>query len=117
MTSNKAKFTLDAIEMAKQIISVQPMTGPTGQIFKLTAPTKNRPYSAPRPSYQIITSEKFIPPHDHCVVSVNSDIADWIEQQPIHMWKPAECLEAGWTGYEYVISNKLYSWLTLRWSS
>lgn len=105
--TNKAKFTLD--EMAKQIISVQPMTGSTGKIFTLTKTL--------RPSYQIITSAEFVPPHDHCVVSVNSGVADWIEQQPIHMWKPAECLEAGWTGYEYVISNKLYSWLTLRWSS
>ena len=92
------------------------MTGPFGKIFKLTVPTQNRPYLS-RPSHQIVTNTAFVPPHDHCVVSVVSDIADWIEQQPIHMWKPAECLEAGWTGYEYVISSKLYIWMVLRWSA
>lgn len=92
-------------ELAKELVSVQPMTGPVGQIFNM---------KTTRLTYQIIKDHdvKNVPTNHHVVI-VNDTIRNWITDQPIHMWKYIDELD---TYYDYyIISDELLTWLTVRW--
>ena len=57
-------------------------------------------------------------PAGHTAVMTNIHIAAWIENQPIHMWKPFDFEKNGEgfvLGSHYIISNELFTWLKLRW--
>jgi hypothetical protein len=93
--------------IANQIIGVQPMTGPTGQIHTLRTryPTIL--------NFTIILDHAYDVPNDYCVVDVAPKVASWIEEQDITLWKPIDnssYLE------QYIISNTLYTLMALRWS-
>ncbi len=97
--------------IASQIVGVQPMTGPTGQIFTLLVkdhiPEK----------FRILSKEDYDEnchvPNGYCVVETSDAIRLWIEEQDISLWKPVDDIHSGW---RYVISNGLFTILTLKWS-
>ena len=96
--------------IASQIVGVQPMTGPTGKIFTL----KTR---YPQ-NFKLLSIEDYDEdihvPDNYCVVQIDPPIVrNWIEEQNISLWKPVDDVYSGW---RYVISNGLFTILTLRWS-
>lgn len=52
------------------------------------------------------------------------EIRDWIEEQPIHMWKQYEIPQASidevslkaWLGQNYIFTEEMEAWFQLRWS-
>lgn len=62
--------------------------------------------------------EKTTPP-GHVTIMTNVEIAHWIEQQPIHMWKYID-LETDSKHYalntHFIVSEQLLTWLQLRWA-
>jgi hypothetical protein len=52
------------------------------------------------------------------------EIRDWIEDQPIHMWKhydiPKELIDKvslkAWLGQNYIFTEEMEAWFQLRWS-
>ena len=95
--------------IASQIVGVQPMTGPTGQIFTMRATyLKN---------FRLLSTndydENVHVPNGYCVVQVDTVVKNWIEEQNISLWKPVDDIHSGW---RYVISNGLFTILTLKWS-
>ena len=97
--------------IANDIVNVQPMTGPTSQIFTMRTIYKN-----PENCRLLSTDdydEDIHVPNDYCVVEVSYAVHLWIEEQDISLWKPVDDVYSGW---RYVISNGLFTILTLRWS-
>ena len=96
--------------IANEIISVQPMTGPVGQIFTMRTRYTTQYFERVAPDeYGNINV-----PDGYCVVDVNTPIGEWIQAQPIHHWKDAESLT--FLRDRYVISDVLYTAMSLRWS-
>ena len=93
-------------QLAKELVSVQPMTGPVGQIFNMKTNVL---------TYKVITDHDVENvPANHHVVIVNHEIDMWINEQPIHMWK---FIDEPKTYYDYyIISDELLTWLTVRWA-
>lgn len=50
-------------------------------------------------------------PEGYCVVEVGVEIAPWIEQQDISLWKPIDFGMA-----QYIISKNLYTMMILKYS-
>jgi hypothetical protein len=93
--------------IASQLVGIQPMTGPTGQIFTL------RVRYPDALNFTLISDHEYIVPNDYCVVDVAPKVASWIEEQDITLWKPIDnssYLE------RYTISNTLYTLMALRYS-
>jgi hypothetical protein len=60
-----------------------------------------------------------VTPEGHKSIMTNVEIAHWIEQQPIHMWKYIDLETKGETyqlNTHFIVSDELLSWLILRWS-
>jgi hypothetical protein len=98
----------------ESIAGVQPMTGNVGGVFTL------RPKMLPK--YRVIDSFTLMPPNGYLVVEVNFEVARWIEEQPLYMWKPVDgeptvLVQPTPVMVEcFYISDDLYTWMTLRWA-
>lgn len=92
-------------KMIQDIVGVQPMPASAGKIF-------NVKYS--KRFVKIDNGEKSIikAPAGHVLVDVDWAVALWIEEQPIHMWKPMDDRSSTY----YIISEELYTWMAVRWS-
>ena len=64
-------------------------------------------------------------PTDKWVYNVRpQEIRDWIEEQPIHMWKHYDIPETvikdvsvgAFMGINYIFTDEIEAWFTLRWS-
>jgi len=96
--------------IAHQILGVQPMTGPTGSVFNLS--TGNGIQKFERLDIDVYGND--IPvPEGYCVVDVTHQVADWIREQPIHLWKDID--RVSYLRDRFVISDGLYTALALRW--
>jgi hypothetical protein len=97
--------------IASQIVDVQPMTAPTGQIF-----TMRTRYENPK-NFKLLSTDDYDEdvhvPNDYCVVEVSYAVNLWIEEQDISLWKPVDDVYAGW---RYVISNEFFTVMALKWS-
>ena len=84
--------------IAQDIVSVQPMN------------------LIPQTKWQVLTEYNLPLPKGYLTIDVKKEISDWIEQQPLHMWKHGE--PGVMLGYysRYIISEELLTWLTLRWT-
>jgi hypothetical protein len=70
-------------------------------------------------TYQVLTEgwEK-VCPTGHTAIKTNIQIAAWIEQQPVHMWKYIDLESNGKTyaiGSHFFVSDQLLTWLKMRW--
>jgi hypothetical protein len=93
--------------IVNELISVQPMAGPTGMIHTLRTRYSNIL------NFNIILDHTYDVPNDYCVVEVVPHVAGWIEEQNITLWKPIDTdsyLE------RYIISDTLYTLMSLRWA-
>ena len=97
--------------IANQIIGVQPMTAPTGQIHTLSVR-----YPA-RLKFERLGDDDYHDdlhvPKDYCAVDVDLEIRDWIREQPIHLWKEVDGVS--FLRDRFVIADDLYTALALRW--
>ena len=87
--------------IAQEIVGVQPMVMP-----KMI-------------TYQVLTDgwEKTCPA-GHVAIMTNVQIAHWIEQQPVHMWKYIDLEKDGrefQLNTHFFISDQLLTWLKMRW--
>jgi hypothetical protein len=74
------------------------------------------PMNLTLPKYQIVAESNTPVPSGYLKIDVRKEISDWIEQQPIHMWKLGE--PGVMLGFynRYIITEELFTWITLRWS-
>lgn len=75
-----------------------------------------QPMNLTLPRYQIVSDSNTPVPNGYIKIDVRKEISDWIEQQPIYMWKHGE--PGVMVGFynRYIISEELLSWLILRWA-
>ena len=94
-----------AHSIAQQLVSVQPMTGPTGQIFTLRV---RYPDSVPK--FSVINSPDTT--KGWVMVEAQWEVAKWIGRQPIDQWIPVEFQRS----YErHMITEELFVILALKW--
>ena len=89
--------------IAQEIAGVQPMT----DIFK------------PRQKFIKVdqTVDKLpAPPEGYLTVDVAGEVALWIEEQPIYMWKHGDVPAYSFGMERYTVSEQLYTWMSLRWT-
>ena len=89
--------------IAQEIVSVQPMT----DVFK------------PRPKFMLVDQpvDKLpAPPEGYLTVDVAGEVAMWIEEQAIHMWKHGDVPAYAFGMERYTVSEQLYTMMALRWS-
>jgi hypothetical protein len=90
--------------LAADIIGTQPMS--------IDLPSKMAPkYREPAQYNEQV-------PKGYLVIDANREVSQWIEEQPIYHWKHGQ-LEQMSSGLwdRYIISEKLYTWLKLRWQA
>lgn len=51
------------------------------------------------------------------VVDVGGDISRWIQEQPIHLWKPEYARDIPVFCDRYTIADELYTLLLLKWAN
>lgn len=86
--------------IAHDIVSVQPMTMPTSTFVK----------------YKTIDKHDLTVPDNYVAINVDREVAQWIETQPLHMWKHGEMKVMPQFYDQYIVSEELLSWITLKWS-
>lgn len=87
--------------LAEDIVGVQPMS--------IDLPLKKMPkYREPAEYNERV-------PQGYLVIDANKEVSQWIEEQPVYHWKHGQLEQL--TGFwdRYIISEKLYTWLKLRW--
>jgi hypothetical protein len=97
--------------IAKDIVGVQPMTQ-TNPIFQMKdgkVAFKNFVLASKQDECNNYSGT-------HYAVDVRTFVAEWIETQPIHMWKPADDTEGCQVVCSrYIICEELLTWMTLKW--
>lgn len=95
--------------IAQDIVSVQPMTSPNGLVFDIK-------YEAPKSFVRVDASKDGLPlpPEGYIAVDVNWEVARWISEQPIHMWKFRDAPAYSPVMERYTISEKLYTLMAVR---
>ena len=90
--------------IAQDIVGVQPMTGgitpPRKKFILLDQTVDNLP----------------APPDGYVTVDVMGEVARWIEEQAIHMWKFGDVPAYSFGMERYTISEELYTMMALKWS-
>ena len=89
--------------IANDIISVQPMTAPTRQIFTL----RTR-YSQER-QFELVVDDNFTQ-EGWCLIDVSFTVADWIITNPVDQWVAVESHKEP----RYIITDELFTMLALR---
>lgn len=102
--------------IAKDIVSVQPMTQPLiGNIFTV------RNGKVGFKNYIMVPNQNECVLYDtpgctYYAVDVRPEVDTWIQEQPRYMWKHAEEIEDCHSSLtRYIISEELLTWMTLRW--
>ena len=98
-------------QMCEDIVSVQPMSGSAGQIFKLRHVTTPKYYLVD-PTIDNLPK----PPKGYLTIEANFEISRWITEQPPHMWKHGDVPAYVSVKDRFTISEQLYTLLALRWS-
>lgn len=96
--------------IAQDIVGVQGMQGPAGQIFNI---------KADRRKFLIVdqTIDKLpSPPKGYLTVDVVGEVALWLEEQPIHLWKHGDVPAYSFGMERYTVSEELLTMLMLRFS-
>ena len=100
----------DPITIAKEICSVQPMPAIANMM---------NPFSK---KWEKVGMDM---PTDKWVYNIRvQEIRDWIEEQPIHMWKHYDIPESkinevsinAFIGENYIFTEEMELWFQLRWS-
>lgn len=102
--------------ITQDIVGVQPMRK-TNPIFELKANGKVgfKNYVLALNQNECVLYDKL--DCTYYAVDVRPSVGEWLETQPIHMWKYAEETEGCQLSCtRYIISEELLTWLTLRWS-
>ena len=94
--------------IAQQIVSVQPMTGPTGQIFTLRV---RYPDAIKMREFELVDDDNFTQ-EGWCLIDVSYTVADWIITNPVNQWIAVESHREP----RYIISEELFVILALKWS-
>ena len=97
--------------IAQDIAGTQPMSVDVAQVFNI------------KPKYleKILVVDQTVdklpaPPAGHLTVDVDWEVSQWIQQQPIHMWKFGDVPAYSGARDRFTVSEQLYTWMTLRWS-
>ena len=99
---------------AQDLVGVQPMTIPTASVFSMGSDNvsfKNFVVAENQ-------NECVLYAGNHVAVDVKTrDVAEWLEQQPVHLWKYAEETEGCHFAFiRYIIDEQLFTLLSLKWS-
>lgn len=85
--------------VAQDIVGVQPMSAINAEPIVVVEP--NQPPG---------------PPEGYLTVDVLGEVALWIEEQPIYMWKHGDIPAYAFGRERYTVSEQLYTWMRLKWS-
>ena len=99
--------------IAQDIVGVQPMPSSVYDTFSNIKP-KFLTYNVLDESWQKTC------PAGNTAIETNVEIAHWIEQQPVHMWKYIDLNARGMEYHlstHFFVSNELLTWLKLRWGA
>lgn len=97
--------------LANEVTGVQPMTGATGQVFDI-----KYEWSKPFRLVDQVLDGLPPPPDGYLTVDVNWEVARWLNNQPIDMWKLCDVPAYSMSMERYTISEKLYTMMALKWS-
>ena len=97
--------------IAQDIVGVQPMATDVAQVFSIKSKYLEKILIVDQ------TVDKLpAPPAGHMTVDVDWEVAQWIQKQPIHMWKFGDVPAYSSARERFTVSEQLYTWMTLRWS-
>jgi len=101
--------------VAKDIVGVQPMPK-TNPIFTMKGDKVGfKNYTLALNQNECVLYDT--PEQKYYAIDVRPIVEEWLETQPIHMWKYAEETDGcQMTCTRYIISEELLVWLTLRWT-
>jgi hypothetical protein len=94
---------------AQQIVSVQPMTGPTGQLIHTLR--VRYPDAVKMREFELVDDDNFTQ-EGWCLIDVSYTVADWIITNPVNQWIAVESHREP----RYIISEELFVILALKWS-
>lgn len=95
--------------IAQQIVSVQPMTGPTGQLIHTLR--VRYPDAVKMREFELVDDDNFTQ-EGWCLIDVSYTVADWIITNPVNQWIAVESHREP----RYIISEELFVILALKWS-
>ncbi len=95
--------------IAKDIVGAQPMSSAIGKAFDIH-------YKRPVPFCRVDQELYGLPPapEGFLTVDVNYQVALWIKDQPVHMWKFSDAPAYSIAMTRYTISEKLYTLMAMR---
>jgi len=86
--------------LAEDIVGVQPMPLPPMMM----------------PPWVIAVEYEEVVPTGYVVINANREVSVWIEEQPVHMWKHGNIKNVSGFWDRYIVSEKLITWIKLKWS-
>ena len=92
--------------IANDIIDVQPMTAPTGQIFTLRTRYSD---AVKMRQFELVVDDKFTQ-EGWCLIDVSFTVADWIITNPVDQWVAVESHREP----RYIVTEELFTMLALR---
>ena len=100
-------------KIAQDILGVQPMSAPTGDVFTMKGNQDGlKDFTLAAKQDECLTFQG-----EHYVVDIRPKVKEWIEEQPAHLWKYAEDInDCHFSFTRVIMTAKLYSFLVLRWS-
>lgn len=111
MSNNWSKVLIPMVRkmmpgiIAQEIVGVQPMSG-----------VDQEPV---RPKFRRVDQvpDGLPPPPDgYITVDVGYEVARWLNDQPIHMWKFCDVPAYSMSMERYTVSEQLYTMMALKWS-
>ena len=98
--------------IAQDIAGVQPMTGPTGNVFKMNWGSVGfKPFVIVENQ-----NECALYSGNHIAVDVKPKVSEWIQEQSPDLWKWAEETEDCHISFtRYIIDEKLFTMMSLKW--
>lgn len=97
--------------IAQDLAGIQPMPADVAKVFGM------------KPKYleKILVVDQTVdklpaPPAGHMTIDVDWEVSEWIQQQPIHMWKFGDVAAYSGTRDRFTVSEQLYTWMTLKFS-
>ena len=100
-----------ASTIASQLVGVQPMTPPSGQLFTMR-------HGRVRPAFTLAKNQdaclKY--PGEHYVVNVKPEVDVWLTDQTCDMWMNTEMEWDDISPFsQYIVSAELYTLMILKW--
>ena len=97
--------------MAQEIAGIQPMPSDVAKVFGI------------KPKYleKILVVDQTVDglpaaPAGHMTVDVDWEVSEWIQQQPVYMWKFGDVPAYSGARDRFTVSEQLYTWMTLKFS-